>query len=181
MCLPAIAATHFTTYVQIQNTRFTNNSNLCHSGSVYITNRATSLFRNASMLASQGHFGGGLMVTDGASFKVGGAIAIQGKSPNQQVTNSFFLGNTAQQFFGGAVSLEPCDSTFVARNNVFQNNKEGKNGTTGCSAIRTPAIRTSIRFLTNAWTNGNVINTAWTPAQTVSYNAIVASIPGLAG
>ncbi|KAK9826645.1 hypothetical protein WJX74_007664 [Apatococcus lobatus] len=182
MCLPAIAATHFTTYVQIQNTRFTNNSNLCHSGSVYITNRATSLFRNASMLASQGQdcrmerlwnsskagaafdgnyvngSGGGLTVSDCPNTKVnasifynnigslvGGAIAIQGKSPNQQVTNSFFLGNTAQQFFGGAVSLEPCDSTFVARNNVFQNNKEGKNGTTGCSAIRTFAPSFSMK------------------------------------
>ena len=50
---------------------------------------------------------------------VGGAISIQGNSPNQQVTNNFFIGDNAQLFFGGAVSQEPCDPTFVGTGNVL--------------------------------------------------------------
>ena len=48
----------------------------------------------------------------------------QGASPNQQVTNSFFINNVAQNFFGGAISQEPCDPTFVASNNVLYANSE---------------------------------------------------------
>ena len=55
---------------------------------------------------------------------MGGAISIQGNSPNQKVTNSFFIGNVAQNFFGGAVSQEPCDPTFVAKNNVVAMGQE---------------------------------------------------------
>ena len=57
------------------------------------------------------------------------------------MTNSFFIDNIAQTFFGGAISQEPCDPTFVPMNNVVNiNSAPSANGPTGCSVIETVSL-----------------------------------------
>ncbi|KAK9844847.1 hypothetical protein WJX74_007583 [Apatococcus lobatus] len=218
MCLPVVASTQQSTYIQIVGCNFFNNAcfnqTVCHTGSVYITNRSQSVIRDTVIRNSTGHFGSALMVTDGASVKaynsvflnnrvdvfgsfgaiwlsacqafdpffaevtgfgyfdniavggnfvngigaglaistcdntiirnsifynnsaylVGGGIGVQ-NSNNTQITGSYFIQNTAQNFFGGAMSLEPCSSTYSINSSVFVlNNEQVSFGTSGCSA-----------------------------------------------